>query len=460
MTDLESKYERTFVRAPLIGRHEGTFPHRHVWLSRGQIVVTIAITGWLMHARIGAAQDAALKAKVVSAPAQGAPANAAAANPGAANAAGGKPATPAFTVTTIEDKQFLAKDAEFKDGKIALKSEPPQTVAMEELQRVVFAHETTLAAEWVGQKDRDLVQIGALDEGNGIRDVQIHLTGLAAKPFKQVAIVAKPQFRVWRLDVKQSPHWKIVVERVGQAAIAELHFEPPTKDLFETELEITVTYDDNSTAKATLKATTHTNDQVDPEFPADKLVTKLNRVATIYAQGGDLLNGRVLSGDAEHFVIETSWQPQLDVPFSQIRGIFFDGSKPEVKTKFDQQLAKPAEDDFVLVLTRDGGIAEISGRLQGLSDGNLRITYEGQLRTIKFDRVQALVLADHPSARGWKGPFQVYRMSSGDLFSATLLSLEEKTIKLRSNWGGEVIVPRESIVEMTGAGREWSTFPN
>ena len=66
-----------------------------------------------------------------------------------------------MTVTTIEDKQFQAKDAEFKDGKLTVKSDPPQSVAMDELQRVAFKHETTMALEWVGQKDRDLVQIGA-----------------------------------------------------------------------------------------------------------------------------------------------------------------------------------------------------------------------------------------------------------------------------------------------------------
>ena len=378
------------------------------------------------------------------------PGQPAGANPAAANQAAGKPAAPAFIATTIEDKQYQAKEAEYKDGQLTIKSEPPQTVVMEELQRLVLNHEFKLAVEWVGQKDVDLVQVGAAEGGNGVRDVQLHVTGLAAKGIKQVSIVAKPQFRVWRSDVKQSPNWKIAIERVGQASIAELYFEPPTRDLFETELEVSITYDDNNTEKSTVKATNHTNDQIDPEFPAEKLATKVSRVATIYAQGGDLLNGRVLHGDSEHFSIQTSWLPQLEVPFAQIRGIFFDGSKPEVKTKFDQQLAKPAEDDFVMVLSKDGGIAEITGRLQGLSDGSLRINYEGQVRSIKLERVQALVLADQPSARGWKGPFQVFRMSSGDLFSATLQSIGEKTVKLKASWGVDVDVPRESIVELTG----------
>ena len=367
-----------------------------------------------------------------------------------AEQAGQKPTGPMVTVTTIEDKQYQAKEAEFKDGKLTIKSEPPRTVVMEELQRVVFQHETKMAVEWVGQKDRDVVQVGAAEDGNGVRDVQIKATGLAAKGIKQVAIVSKPQFRAWRLDVKQTPFWKIAMERVGQAPVAEFHFEPPTKDLFETELEITVTYDDNSTAKETLKATTHTSDQIDPQFPAESLATKFGRIATVYAQGGDLFNGRLLKGDAEQFTIETSWLPQFDLPVASMRGVFFDGSKAEVKTKFDAQLAKPGEDDFVMVSTPEGGVAEITGRVQGLVDGKLKIAYEGQQRSIKLDRVQALVFSTHPTTRSSKSPFQIYRMSSGDLFSAALQSLEEKTIKLRSMWGADIEVPRESIVEVTG----------
>src|SRR5262249_46020128 len=163
--------------------------------------------------------------------------------------------------------------------------------------------------------------------------------------------------------------------------------------------------------------------------------------------GGDLYNGKILNSDGEFFTIDTAWNTKLDVPFSHVRGIFFDGSKPEVKTKFDQQLAKPTEDDFVLVSSREGGAAEISGKIQKISGANLRILYEGQERSIKMDRVQALVMAAHPLPRTFKGPFQVFRMASGDLFSATLQTLEEKSMRLKSAWETEVDVPRESIVE-------------
>ncbi len=235
----------------------------------------------------------------------------AAGKPGA-GAPGQPPAAPPpalpFAVTNIEDKQFQAKEMEFKEGKLTVKSDPPQTVALDELQKAVFTHETKLAVEWLGQENRDLVQVGSAEGGNGIRDIRFRATGLAAKGLKQVAVVCRAQFRAWRLDVKQSPHWKIAVERIGQASVADFYFEPPAKDLFEKDLEITLTFDDNSTAKATLKAAGHTSDQTPIEGPADGPAANPNRLATFQLDAGDSIKGRILRGNGEQVTIETAWQ--------------------------------------------------------------------------------------------------------------------------------------------------------
>jgi len=368
-----------------------------------------------------------------------------------AGGAPGQPAAgPSVAVTTIEDKQYQAPQAEFKEGKLTIKSEPPQSVALNELQRAVFQHPTKLAVEWLGQENRDLVQVGAAEGGNGVRDVHLRALGLTARALTQVSVVCRSQFRVWRLNVAQSPHWKIAVDRTGQASVADFYFEPPTKDLFESELEITLTFDDNSTAKATVKAAGHTSDQMKIDGPADGPATKLNRLATVQLEGGDLLKGRVLRGNDEQLSIETTWQPVLEVPIVEVRGIFFDDVKPEVKTKYEEQLAKPGPDDFALVLSRDGGLTEISGRLQGFGESGLKILYEGQARSIKLERVQAVVLAAHPATRAWKGPFQIFRLASGDAFSGAWLSQGEKTYRFKSAWGSEVEVPLEAVVEIIG----------
>ncbi len=307
-----------------------------------------------------------------------------------------------------------------------------------------------MAVAWLGQENRDFVQVGSAEGGNGIRDVRFRASGLAAKGLKQVAVICRAQFRVWRLDVKQSPHWKIAVERIGKASVADFYFEPPTQDLFEKDLEITLTFDDNTAAKATLKAAGHTSDQAPIEGPADGPAANPNRLATFQLDAGDSIKGRILGGTAEHVTIETAWQPAFEVPIVNLRGLLFDGGKPEVKTKYDQQLAKPGDDDFALVLSRDGGVAEINGRVQGLSDAGLKILYEGQERSIKLERLQALVLASHPVTHVWKGPYQLFRLSSGDILSAAWLALGEKTCDVKLAWGRDVALPRDAVVEITG----------
>ncbi len=400
--------------------------------------------------------SASAQVKVVAQPAaapQGAPQKPAGGNPpgGAPAGAPGQPAAaPPISVTTIEDKQFQAAQVEFADAKLTVKSDPPQTVSLDELQKATFQHETKLAVEWLGQENIDLVQVGAAEGGNGIRDCHLRAAGLASKGIKQVVIICRPQFRAWRLDLANSPHWKIAVVRIGQASVADFYFEPPAKDLFETDLEITLTFDDNTSAKATLKAAGHTSDQTKIEGAEDGSDAKPNRLVTLQLEGGDLLKGRVLKGNPEEVSIATAWQPALDVPIVQVRGILFDGVAPEVKTKYEEQLARPGADDFALVLSRDGGLAEISGRMQGLTDSGMKIVYEGQERSIKLERVQAVVLAAHPATRVWKGPFQIFRMASGDLLSAAWLALGDKTYQMKSAWGRDIEVPREAVVEITG----------
>lgn len=370
-------------------------------------------------------------------------------NPGGQPAAQ-QPAQP-VVVTNIEDKQFQGAEATFAEGKLTVKSDPPQTVGMDELQKAAFTHPTKLVLEWIGQSPRDLVQVGAAEGGNGIQDVQVRATGLAARSITQILIVCKPQFRVWRLNVSQSPHWKVGVDRIGQASSADLFIEPPSKDLFEQELAVTLTFDDNTTANGTIKAAGHTSDQAklesaDPEKP----VAPARRLASVMLEGGDSLKAYLQAGENERLTLQSAWHAGLEVPLSHVRGLLFDGGKPEVKTKFDERFLKPGDDDYLLVESRDGGLAEIAGRLQGIDAAGAKITYEGQDRSIKMERIQGIVMAAHPQASSWKGPYQVFRLSSGDNFSAAWQAQTETAFQVKSAWGAEISLPRQAVVEVTG----------
>lgn len=374
---------------------------------------------------------------------------------GSATPASGTPTTPpasnnSVTVVNIEDKEFKAAQVEFQDSKLIVKSDPPQSVPLNELSKVAFTHDTKLVAEWRGQVNQDLVQVGSLDEGNGIRDIHIRASGLAAKNITQVMLVSRPQFKVWKKDVTRSPYWKVAVQRIGQASAADLFFEPPARDLFESDLELTVTFEDNSTAKATIKATGHTSDSLKVDAGEGSAAANSSRLATIHLEGSDVIKGKLQSSKGDSIVIETAWYGSLEIPLSQVRGVAFDGMKPELKTKFDEYYAKPVEDDVLLVLSKDGSVTEVKGKIQSLGDDGLKLLYENQDRSIKLDRVQAVILAAHPSVRSWKGPYQTFRMASGDVVSANWQSLAEKIVQVKTPWGTVIDVPREAVVEVNG----------
>lgn len=407
---------------------------------------------WMMTVGLCAGPIRPVFAQAVALPAGVAPATKPATSnqPGNPGQPADKNASQPVTVITIEDQQYQGPEATFAEGKLTVKSDPPQTVAMDELQKATYVHPTKLALEWIGQDSRDIVQVGAVEEGNGIQDVHVRATGLTAKNLKQIVVVCKPLFRVWRLDVKQSPHWKIGVERIGQASTADFFFEPPAKDLFEQDLEITLSFDDNSIAKGTIKAAGHTSDQAKMSEESEQSTVPRRRMATVNLDGGDNLHAFLIGGEQDRVKLQTSWHPGLDVPLLQIRGILFEGGKPEVKTKFDERLAKTGDDDFVLVTSKDGGLAEISGRLQSFSETALKILYEGQERTIKLERIQAIVMAAHPTAHVWKGPYQVFHLASGDTLAANWLTQGETSYQVKTAWDSEIELTHQSVVEITG----------
>ncbi|HVW01690.1 MAG TPA: NPCBM/NEW2 domain-containing protein [Planctomycetaceae bacterium] len=395
------------------------------------------------------------------APAAAAPAVAApAAAPGQPPNAGGKPGQPgqpmpngqpapkppAVAATTVEDKQGSGDDAELKDGVLTVKAMPPLAVPLDELQNVVFHREVPFVAEWVGQENRDFVQIGAATGSNGIQDVHLRVSGLADKPVKQVQVLRRSPPRVWRRDVAQSPHWLLHFDRIGQADAADIYFEPPTEDLSDVELELLVTYQDDSNANAKVKATGHTSDQAkyDASTPA------ATRRVIVRLDGGDQLNGQIHEGEAEELTLQCAWPTPFAVPLVQIRGILFDGAPAEAQTRYNELIAKPTDEDVVLASGKDGGVTEISGRLQGLSPAGLKLLFDGQTRNIKLERVQGVVLAAHPPVPWTKGAFQVFRLRSGDTLSGLWTGFTAEQFEFKTPWGKTVQLPRATAAEITG----------
>lgn len=360
------------------------------------------------------------------------------------------PPPPAITVTTIDDKDFPGPQFELAEGKLVVKSDPPQSVPFNELQRVKFVRETKLALEWIGQTPQDVAQIGALEGGNGIGDVRIRASGLGNRELRQVSIVCRPQFRVWRKDINGSPFWRVVSVRQGLSSVADLYFEPPKADLFEQELEVTLTFDDNQSAKATVKAASHTSDSATIATLAESQVGETTRPCSVRLFGGDRTYGRIIAGPAESLTLETSWQRSWSLPLEQLHGLVFDGIKAEFRDRFETLSNRRESEDHVLVLSKDGALTDIAGRITAINNASIKLVYQEQEKSIKLDRVQGVVLA-HPQANPkWNGPFQTFQMASGDQLSGKLVAIEEQLLKFEPAWGGVLELPRSAIEEIRG----------
>lgn len=246
---------------------------------------------------------------------------------------GAKKAVP-VSLLTVNDEQFDGQDIELKDGQLTLKSEPPRSVRLDELQRITFA--------------------------------------------------AKPA------DDTPAP------EKVEGS---------------------------------------------EPEAGS---------AVTLSLEAGDALHGRWLGVTDAQLKIKTAWQTELEVPSVQVRGLQLASATDEGRKRYEERLAKPADQDTAVVLARDGSLAEIAGELQGLTADAIRFRYQDQDRSIKLDRLQGIVFAAHPPVRSAKGAFQVFRLTNSDVLSGSCTQISATDVDVTAAWGGSCQIPRTLILEILG----------
>jgi NPCBM/NEW2 domain len=360
-----------------------------------------------------------------------------------------KPSARKVSLTTVTDEQITAPLVGLRDGSLELATDPPRAVSLLDLQKLAFAETAGTGAQWVGQDGRDFVQVGSPQGGNGIADVHIRLVGLPAqKQIKQLKIVVRSPARAWRMDPTGSPDWRVAVDRVAPASRADIYFEPPAADLFEQELQLTITYADDTTDKLTCEATTHTNDETKAGSSGNSTGQKNPLALTANLEAGDMLLGKLAELTEETLAIETAWQPKFSVPLLAVQGIVFDQAKPEAKKRYAELRARPGSEDMAIVATKDGGMAEITGRVKAWDGAQLKILYEMKEQSIPADRLQALVFAAHPQTRSAADACQVARLTSGDVLSGNWKSMTAGQLTLELPWKAEARIPLESVAEI------------
>ncbi|HEY2762134.1 MAG TPA: hypothetical protein VGI75_15355, partial [Pirellulales bacterium] len=325
-----------------------------------------------------------------------------------------KPAGGQITVITTKDEKVTGPLLELKDGALEIGTKPAQSVSLMDVQKLTFGTAAGVHAIWLGQDQHDFVQVGSAQGGNGIQDVHLRIAGLAAsKEIKQLRIVCRTPPRAWLLDPTDSPNWRLLVDRRLASSIADVYFEPPSADLIDKELQLTLTYGDDSTEKLTCVAETHTSDQLHTTPAANKSGSSHSEsspadpVVAIDLATGDTLQGTVADLAEEMLTLRTSWQPGLQVPLSHVRGLVANSVSAPAKKLYRARMAKPGTDDLALVTAKDGTLAEISGHLKKWESQQVQFVYEGQERNISSDRLQGIVLAAQPRGAASADPYQI-----------------------------------------------------
>ena len=351
-------------------------------------------------------------------------------------------------IITVYDERIAAKVTAIEDDKLVIATDPVRKVPLDEIASVDFGNAPEFAAEWVGQVNHDVVQVGGAAGGNGIQDVQIRLRGLAdGKNVKQiVALTRGGKGRgIWRLDTARTPNWKLALERNGTSPTADAYIEPINQDCFDREIEITVTYDDGSTAKTSFKATTHTDHQLKVGAAVTATEAQGPPSIVIYGRDKSVVRGELMALDDESVAVKTAWAAEIKLPLTSVRGIGFTsvGTAAD-RQQFDARLADPVAEDAAIVLGREKEISQVTGVAHGVSEGKLRFTFEGEDRSINVGRLVGLVYAKSPRKSSDAKPYQIAQLLSGDTLSGEWRAVDDNQLAFETAWG-RVSVPRAAV---------------
>jgi hypothetical protein len=366
-------------------------------------------------------------------------------------------------ITTADDEQISTRITALVDGRLQLATDPPREIALSDLSRIdvgqteVAAIGTANDLAWIGQDNHDLVQVGGARGGNGIQDIHLHAHNLRTVGIKQIVVVCRfvspPQLRVWRLDTSQSPHWRLAIARADLAPEAELYLEPAAIDSFGQSFEVTYTYNDGVSTKAVLVATTHTSDQrrVDRAARPGSVTAKQDdkvaaAAAEVYLADADRLRGEVADMSAESLRLGTRWKTELEIPLLRVRGVWFGSAAPAgTQAAFDKQLAAPSEQDVVFVLAPDKKADQIPATVLGMAEGQLKVRYEDQERSINKDRVLGVVFAAHPSPHKPPEVTQLFALAGGDQLSGKWVGLDAQQLQIETPWNDRITLPAEEV---------------
>lgn len=286
-------------------------------------------------------------------------------------------------------------------------------------------------------------------EPNGIRDVQLALSGLRNVAIKQVTVNCQTDkgSTAYRLDTTNSKDWPLVVRRGGTEAWANLFLEPPPGDSHQKTYNVTVTYQDGQNANTSINV----GDQhTDPKRAVDESgPSSPSPDAWVHLAGGEKLFGTLGRIDEETLRLTTPWQDTLDVPLARVEGIHLGlANRKETPESFARRLKSRGTEDLLLAQTKDGEVVAISGIVEGTQDDRLRFLYQEKARTLPLGQVEGVVMAARPDVAPSEALAETFVLPGGVVVSGRWKDLDTAVWKVETPWGQELKLPATEIQDV------------
>lgn len=355
-------------------------------------------------------------------------------------------------IVTIENQRIDAEIKDTQDGRLLLANadeRSPAEMPIDDLYHVEFKAPSPLEAKFFRHQRRDVAQGSPKSGGDGFSDVHFVVEGLRAdQKLKQLTLVLQKSkdSKTWRLDTSFRDDWKLAVERLPGATWADVYFQPDAQDRYGHEYGVSVTYEDqvkSATRGRLAFLHTHGDMRVDDET-ADLASPRWGVLA--YLTGGDRLFGHFDTLDERSLVIDCGWDNKVAIPLIHVKGVrCAREAESTADAQFEQLLKEPPEEDTVLVIASDGSATQIAGQIEQVTDGKLDINYEGQLRSIRTERLFGWVFAQRPAVERGASPYQVFEFVRGDALAGEFLGFDHDRPELKTAWDAVLRVPRKAL---------------
>ncbi len=280
---------------------------------------------------------------------------------------------------------------------------------------------------------------------NGIRDLDLSLSGLRNVAIKQVMVTCQTDKgpTSWRLDTTDSQDWPLVVRRSGTEGSADLFLEPPAGDCFEKDFNVNLTYEDGQAGNATVKSKIHT----DPKLAIDpKASTTPPLDAWVYLTGDEKLFGRIGELSEETLQLTTPAQDLLKLPLARVIGIHFALlDRKETPEAFAKRLKTRGSEDTLLAQTKNSEVLAIPGVVERSENDKLHFLYQGKSRTLPLKQVEGLIMAVRPDVKPTDELRPTFTLPGGVIISGRWKDLDTSSWTIETAWGQELKLPAADI---------------